>query len=257
MSYALGIFLLCLGLFVGMLGAFELGRRLGRRRLRKEPSGTVAGAGVIEGAVFALLGLLVAFTFSGAASRFDARRQLIIEETNAIGTAYLRLDLLRPEAQPALRAGFRDYLDARLAIYRQLPDLAAARRELARAKEIQREIWEQAVVASGEAPAPAAILLLPAINQMFDIGSLRTLNAGIHPPRTIFVMLGALVLISAVFAGHGTAASKTRSWLHLLGLAATLAVAVYVILDLEYPRLGRIRIDAFDRVLVELRQAMG
>lgn len=257
MSYALGIFLLCLGLFVGMLGAFELGRRLGRRQLRKEPSGTVAGAGVIEGAVFALLGLLVAFTFSGAASRFDARRQLIIEETNAIGTAYLRLDLLRPEAQPALRARFREYVDARLDAYRKLPDLSAARAELARGKVVQQEIWQQAVVASSQAPAPAAILLLPALNQMFDIGTTRTLAASIHPPLTIFVMLGALVLISAVFAGHGMAASKTRSWMHVFGLAVTLAVTVYVIIDIEYPRLGLIRVDAFDRALVELRQAMG
>lgn len=257
MSYALWILLLSVGLFVGMLGAFELGRRLGRRRIGKEPTGTVAGAGVIEGAVFALLGLLIAFTFQGAASRFDGRRELIIDETNAIGTAYLRLDLLRAESQPALRARFREYVDARLDAYRKLPDLSAARAELARGKAIQQEIWQQAVVASSQAPAPAAILLLPALNQMFDIGTTRTLAASIHPPLTIFVMLGALVLISALFAGHGMAASKTRSWTHVLGLAATLAVTVYVIIDIEYPRLGLIRVDAFDRALVELRRAMG
>lgn len=255
MGFALWIGLICLGLFGGMLGAYELGRRLGVRRLAKEPSGA-SGGGVIEAAVFALLGLLIAFTFSGAASRFDARRQLIIDESNAIGTAYLRVDLLLPDAQPAVRAGFRRYLDSRLEVYRKLPDLAAARAELARGKEIQQAIWRDAVVASQEAPAPAGILLLPALNQMIDISATRTLNTLIHPPTTIFVMLGVFVLIGAVFAGHSMAASKTRSWMHVLGLAATLAVTVYVILDLEYPRLGLIRVDAFDRALVELRQAM-
>ena len=68
----------------------------------------------MEGAVFALLGLLVAFAFSGAATRFDTRRQLIVEETNAVGTAYVRLDLLPAEVQPTLRARVRQYLATRL-----------------------------------------------------------------------------------------------------------------------------------------------
>src|SRR6266487_5026057 len=103
MSHAVKVFLFTFGLFVGMLLFLELGRRIGIRR-RQEDSGTTGeGVGAVDGAVFALLGLLIAFTFSGAASRFDTRRQLIIEETNDIGTAYLRLDLLPAEAQPGLR----------------------------------------------------------------------------------------------------------------------------------------------------------
>ena len=85
--------------------------------------------------------------FSGAASRFDTQRQLIVEETNAIGTAYLGLDLLAVEAQPALRENFRRYVDARLEVYRKLPDLAAAKEALAKATTLQGEIWRQAVAA--------------------------------------------------------------------------------------------------------------
>ena len=98
--------------------------------------GAVAGSGAMEGAVFALLGLLVAFTFSGAAARFDTRRQLIVEETNAIGTAYVRLDLLPADAQPTLRARFRQSLATRLEAYRKLPDVAAVRAALARSATI-------------------------------------------------------------------------------------------------------------------------
>src|SRR5512142_402713 len=101
--------LFAIGLFVGMIGLLELGRRLGRRRQAKDEERARAGLGAVEGAVFALLGLLIAFTFSGAASRFDARRELIVREANAIGTAWLRLSLLPAHAQPGLRDMFRRY----------------------------------------------------------------------------------------------------------------------------------------------------
>src|SRR5439155_1450024 len=102
-----------IGLFAAMLVALELGRRIGTRRLAALPPGTSWEIGTLDGAVFGLLGLLIAFTFSGAVSRFEARRHLVVEETNAIGTAYLRLDLLPVAAQPAMRAAFRRYLDPR------------------------------------------------------------------------------------------------------------------------------------------------
>src|SRR3954470_7110389 len=100
-------------IFASTLILLEVGRRIGVRRRVLDPEGAVAGLGAIESAVFGLMGLLLAFPFSGAASRFDVRRQLIVEETNAIGTAYLRLDLLPTSYQPRLRDDFRSYVDAR------------------------------------------------------------------------------------------------------------------------------------------------
>lgn len=107
MDLSLLALLSAVGLLVGIILLLELGRKLGRRRRGQDGEGAGAGLGVVEGAVFTLMGLLVAFTFSGAASRFDLRRQLIVEEANAIGTAWLRLDLLPAEAQPGLRELFR------------------------------------------------------------------------------------------------------------------------------------------------------
>lgn len=129
--------LLALGLLIGLLILQEVGRRLGERRLGRDPDGAQTGTGVVEGAVFALVGLLIAFTFSGAASRFDQRRDLIVQETNAIGTAYLRLDLLPADARSALQEEFRHYVDARLDAYRKLPDIQAALAGLAKATELQ------------------------------------------------------------------------------------------------------------------------
>src|SRR5262249_60927607 len=91
--------------------------------------------------------VLCASPAPGAGPRLDTRRELIVEETNAIGTAYLRLDLLPAAAQPALRENFRRYLDSRIETYRKLPDIAAAREELKRSVALQGEIWNQAVAA--------------------------------------------------------------------------------------------------------------
>src|SRR5437867_3724039 len=88
--------LTCVTLFAALLASMEFGRRLARRRLALLDDGGQAGTGVVDGAIFALFGLLVAFTFSGAAQRFDHRRDLIVAEANDIGTAYLRLDLVPP-----------------------------------------------------------------------------------------------------------------------------------------------------------------
>jgi hypothetical protein len=130
-----------LGILAGTLGAQEVGRRIGVRQMARDPEGAKAGSGAIDGAVFGLLGLLIAFTFSGAAQRFDVRRTMIVEEANSIGTAWLRLDLLPQAAQPPVREKFRQYLDARLAAFGKMPDLAAAKAELARANALQTEIW--------------------------------------------------------------------------------------------------------------------
>jgi hypothetical protein len=241
-----------------MLLLLEVGRRLALRRLATHPEAPEGGRGTIEGSVFALFGLLIAFTFSGAGSRFDAKRQLISEEANAVGTAYLRLELLPEASQPALRASFRDYLRARLETYRDLTDLAAAKAGLARSGELQRAIWTAAVAASRQEGAhpDAGKLLLPALNEMIDITTTRTMATRIHPPRIIYALLFLLGLGCALLAGYGMTARKSRSWLHILGFVTMTVIAIYVTLDLEYPRVGLLRIDAYDEVLVELLESM-
>ena len=244
-------------LFAGMLFLLEVGRRLGLRRRAKLPTDTGAGLGAVEGALFALLGLLIAFTFSGAAERFEARRHLIVEEANAIGTAYLRIDLLPAAAQPALRDGFRRYVDSRLAVYRALPDLDAATAELSRSAGIQGEIWSAAVAACPGASTPqACVLLLPALNSMIDITTTRTVAGYTHPPALIFAVLAVIALACSLLAGYAMAGSRARSWIHIIAFAAILTITLYVILDYEFPRLGFIRIDAVDQVLIDVRAGM-
>jgi len=228
-----------------------------RRRL-KEPKSDQASSGLLDGAVFGLLGLLIAFTFSGAASRFDHRRELVIKEANAIGTAYLRLDLLPVEAQPALRALFRQYLDARLDMVQKLPDIKASYAAIVQTNTLQGQIWPMAVKAcQASGSVPATNLLMAALNEMFDIANLRaTTSLVMHPPTVIFGMLFGLALMCSVLAGYATACASVRNWVHVVAFAAITAGTVYVILDIEYPRFGLIRIDAVDQVMVNLRKSM-
>jgi len=257
LQYALLGVLLTAGVFAGMLGFLELGRRIGRWRAARDPQAPRVEVGALDGAVFALLGLLIAFAFSGAASRWDARRQLVVEEANAIGTAYLRLDVLAPDAQPALREKFRQYVDARLAAYRSFPDLSAVKADLARAGKLQGDIWAQAVAACrSEGSQPARMLVLPALNAMIDITTTRTVAAQTHPPSVVYAMLVVLMFASSLLAGHRMAEGGRRSWVHMVGFALTMALALYVIVDLEFPRLGFIRLDAYDQLLVDVRESM-
>jgi len=246
------------GLFAGMLALLELGRRVGARRFATEGEGARAGIGPVEAALYGLLGLLIAFTFSSAAERYESRRRLVVEEANDIGTAWLRLDLLPEDAQPPVRELFRRYVDSRLEAYHRLPDIEAAEAELKKTSAIQTQIWTQAVDALRRSPrASGEVLLLPALNAMFDVVTTRTMAARNHMPSVIFAMLAFLALMAALFAGYAMAEARTRSWLHVLGFSAVLALTVYVILDLEYPRAGLIRLDQYDRVLAEVRQGMG
>jgi hypothetical protein len=239
------------GLFGSMLVVVEIGRRIGRNK-------KFEGLGAVEGAVFGLMGLLIAFTFGSAAVRFETRRSLAVEEVNDIGTAYLRLDLLQPAAQPKLRDAFRVYVDSRIAVYESLPDLDVAGAHLARVAKLQNEIWRDSVIACNEvASSDPAMLLLPALNTMFDITTTRTVALQSHQPTIIFVMLALAMLACALLAGFEMGIGSGRNWLHVVCFTSVLTIAFFVILDLEYPRIGLIRLDWMDQLLKDLRSGMG
>ena len=257
MNFMLFGILTVIGMLAGTFCLMELGRRIAVRRLARDPEGAKSGAGAVEAAVFGLMGLLIAFTFSGAAARFDTRRAHIVEEANCIGTAWLRLDLLPATAQPPLREKLRQYTDTRIAVFAKLPDFAAAKSELDRAATLQSEIWTQAVAACRDSgSSSASMLLLPALNQMFDMATTRTMGAKNHPPPIIYGMLALLVLAGALLAGYGMGAGRVRNWFHAFAFVLVISLAIYVILDFEFPRVGLIRIRGFDQVFLDLRQSM-
>src|SRR5215472_5800681 len=111
-------------LFLTMLVAMDIGYRIGRKRKSGDPQTSIEVIGTVDAAVFGLLGLILAFTFSGASERLVIRRAQIVQEANAIGTAYLRIDVLPLSDQPVIRGLFRAYLDARIEAFDKFGDQA-------------------------------------------------------------------------------------------------------------------------------------
>ena len=249
--------------FVSSLFLLNYGRQLGLRYL-KEDTGNMAGLTTVEGAVFALIGLLLAFTISGALQRFDDRRQLVIQEANAASTAHDRLALFEGDVGRDLQNKLRDYVQARIDLYRMPHDYSLSKRTEFFSSEqedkilsLKNNVWNAAVAACPQASfRPACAQALPTLANLFEVARLRLGAAEKHPPQVIYVILFGLGLGGSLLAGFGMAAAKSRSWIHMLIFAATLTVALYTLTDMEYPRLGLIRIDNFDHFLVDAQLQM-
>jgi len=241
-------------LFFAMLLAAAIGQWLAARRLQRSDDASAVGISAVDAAVFGLFGLLVAFWFSSAGTRLDMRRSLIVEEANAIGTAWLRLDLLPADAQPAVREEFRTYVDVRLV---QSPGASRAESDatladrLAKAQDL---IWRQSVAAAPRCVSDqTAALLLDALNAMFDAGTRQRAAFNAHTPVAILLLLLLVAFFAAVLAGHDMAGRGRFNWLHIIVFAGVVSLTIWVIYDLEMPRYGLIRVDNYDQTLRDLR----
>jgi hypothetical protein len=251
------VFLLLPGLFLCIVLFVEIGRRVGTRRVAEETERARAVLNTIETAIYALLGLLIAFTFSGAAYRFDTRRALTVQEANAIGTAYLRLDLLPTVAQAPLREKFRQYTEARIAVYQALPDLQASNNHADRARALQTEIWSEAVAALKDGQPTSSVVVLPALNEMIDITTTRAIITKTHTPPIVLATLFVLTLLCSLLIGNGLGRERSFGMsIRTFGFALVFTLTMYVIFDLDHPRVGFIRLDYADQALTEVLAGM-
>jgi hypothetical protein len=263
MIFLLFAVLIAAAFFLCSLILLNYGRRLGLRYLHKD-AGTMAGLTTVEGAVFALIGLLLAFTISGALQRFDERRQLVIQEANAATTAHDRLALFEDNGARYLQIKLKDYVQARIDLYRMPHDYSLWKQTELFSLEQQDKIidhknrlWDATVAACPQASfRPACAQAVPALANLFEVARLRLGASEKHPPQVVYVMLFGLGLGGSLLAGFGMAAATARSWIHMLIFAGTLTVALYLVTDMEYPRLGLIRLENFDHFLVEAHQQM-
>ena len=238
-----------------MLASLEAGFRAGMRAPRMpQPD---EGLRAMEAALFALMGLMLGFAFAGAVSRLDARRELIVREANAIGTAYLRVDLLPAAVQPELRQLFRRYLEARLRVYTELADPPPARRAASEAVDLQQRIWQAVIAARGADPTgDAARVVVPALNEMIDVTTARTVAQQTRLPLPILGLLLALAVLSAFVAGYAMAARGRRSLVHMVLYAVAVSLTTYIVFDLDNPRIGLIRLDAAEQALRQLHDSI-
>lgn len=249
------ITLSCLALFLLVTAAGFLGHRFGRWSFAQR--GREIAASSAEAAILSLLGLLIAFTFSSAYARLETRRQLLVAEVNAIGTAMLRLDLVAERERTALREQFREYVHSRFELWQLLIDRPAALQEYARTQDMQNRIWSAAVAATRDsAENDARKLLLPALNEMIDITTTRLVAVQSHPPLLIYFLLAGFAVIAGGLVGFGMAQHARPSATHLVLFAASLAVSLFVILDIEYPRTGFVTLHAEHQLFKDLEDSI-
>lgn len=260
MTYTMAGFICLGGIFLLIYGALAAGRAYAVWQAKVTHGEKQPDIHVAEGAIFALLGLIIALTFNSAVGKFDGRRGLIIEEANSISNAWSRLDLLPQEIRGELRNEFYIYFDSRLKLYDQLSetkvfsDKDALRDTIAESRAIQATIWSQAVNACDNTSSTVAcMLLLPELNNMFDLANTRIKSVRLHPPVFVFFLLIGLATLSSILAGYSMSVRGRGGWLHSLSFAIVIAVTIYAIIDMEYPRIGLIQVTHFDEALLGLR----
>lgn len=244
-------FLIVAGLLLGGLIASEIGFRIGAA-FKREDDALGKQLDVIRSATLALVAFLVAFAFSGAGGRFVERLDIIVDEANALGTAWLRADVLPEPQRGEVKAALKEYTADRVAILRSHHG-DEIDRLLAKVGGLQQKMWN-AALAGTQGDAPTMNLVLPPLNDVIDLHTTHLAQANRHLPRPILIVLLATVALSLLLVGVGNGRSGRRFPLLDAIYAAVLAVALWMTIDLDRPRQGLIQVSS--QPLVDALAAM-
>jgi hypothetical protein len=243
-----GLFVLILLI---VLLSVECGYRLGKYRRSRNEQEKEAPVGTMVGATLGLLAFILAFTFGLAASRFDARRQVLLDEANAIGTTYLRAGML-PEQGEQIRALLREYVDARLDAVRS----GNVAEGISRSENIQKQVWAEAETVGTKNPnSIVAGLFVQSLNEMIDLHAKRV-QAGVRSriPGAIWVGLLTVAVLSLTAMGYLEGLAGTRRSLAVIAVAVAFSVVIELIADLDRPQEGILRVS--QQALLDVQRSM-
>lgn len=246
----LWVLLVAVCLVMGL--ALEGGYRLGKWRHTRNEEEKPTPVGAMVGSVVALFGFLLAFTFGMAASRYETRRQAVLDEANAIGTTYLRTRLLRDEEQRKVSAKLlRKYVDLRVRAIQE-DKLEEA---LAHSEELQDRLWDVAIKATENDRGPITGLYLQSLNQMIDLHAKR-IQAGLRSriPTVIWLGLFALAMLSMTSVGYQSGISATRRSPQMFVIVLTFAGVMFLIGDLDRAREGFLTVN--QEATIDLQRRM-
>jgi MFS family permease len=225
------------GIFVAttalVLVSIYAGVFLARLRRKRSPQEKETSISTLVGATTALLAFLLAFTFGLAASRFDAKRAFLLDEVNAIGTAFLRTGLIPEPHRTAVRALLQEYVDLRVELARH-PE--KAEQSIQRSGELQGLMWPHAeALANADLQNPPLVaLFVSALNEMFDMQTKRiTVGVFYQMPLAMWVALLVLTVLSMLEVGYLLGTSDHANWILVLLLSLALATVILLIVDLD------------------------
>ena len=243
------------GVFVAILIvvllSVECGYRLGRYRRNRHEQEKETPVGTMVGATLGLLAFIFASTFRLAAARFDTRRQVLLDEANAIGTIYLRAGML-PERREEIRALLRNYVDTRLEAVRS-GNIAEGMRQ---SENIQNDVWTHAIAVGEKNPNSIVVgLFVQSLNDMIDLHAKRV-QASLRSriPGAIWIGLFAVAALSLATMGYHAGLSGTRRSLAIVAVAITFSVVIELIADLDRPQEGVLRVS--QQALLDLQRSM-
>lgn len=232
----------------------EIGYRVGRAldRDQSEPSRTVALA--VKGSIIGLVAFLLGFAFSISSNRHDIRRQVVLDDANAIGTLYLRAGLIASPERDQLRAALKNYLVTRLEFFEQNPEGDSVLLWQSKLDRHLSEIWRVVEAArTRDAQSVLVSQLIPAANAVIDLNTTRGWAFRSHTPVAVLTVLLVCVLVSSGLIGHSFGPCQRHPFL-CTAFNALFTLTLFLILDYDGPRFGLIRVD--HKPLIDLRSSL-
>ena len=232
--------LIAVGLIAGLVAAHEIGFRVGSLTRSADESFDRQVA-LVRTSTAALVAFLIGFAFSGAASRFIDRLDIIVKEANALGTAYLRADTIAEPQRGELKAALKEYAADRVTL------LSRGGRDqieplLTKVSGLHQRMWKLAITATQD-NAPLMAVVLPPINEVIDLHSVHLAMARRHLPIPIMVVLLGTVAIGFGMVGFENGRVNRRFSVLDSVYGVVLAVAMWMTIDLDYPGIGLIRVS--------------
>ncbi|HCL83571.1 MAG TPA: hypothetical protein DIC22_06320 [Chitinophagaceae bacterium] len=224
-----------------------------KRQVRKFPDIEPAGLGTAEGSLLGLMALLLSFAFGIAAAKYETRRQLLVEEANAIGTTILRCDLYPDSSRNLFRADLKNYLEARIEYYEVGDSQDQIDKVISRADSLSGLCWSRAASLShNPAYTVPTLQMVPALNAMIDIVTTREAARKSIVPRLIMYILLTLTLVSSFLTGYGSKGHERRRVL-VIAFALMTTLTLYLVIDLDRPRQGYINLSNAQLQMINLR----
>jgi hypothetical protein len=211
-----------------------------------------APVGAVVGATLGLLAFLLAFTFGMAASRYDTRKQLVLEEANAIGTAYLRAEMAPEPQRSELRSLLREYAALRKGGVTSImsPEVAAG------SSALHDRLWASAVTASQQNPESVVVgLLVQSLNEVIDLDATRITAGRNRIPDMIWVTLYLVTMFTMAAMGYQFGLTGEHSWPVSILMALVFASVLFLIADLDRPQRGLLTVS--QEAMIDLINKIG